>query len=226
MRASAGEGQSGKGRDSICSGPHTAPAWPALSGIRSRAGGVNRGPLGPRRCGRRRRATNQPDGLTHGAPGVSPSSPAVPMARLGNLTTRILVAVIAIPLLLLVIYQEHHEVVWGVVFLASLLVMHELLAMTVEEKADRIAGLVIGAAVVAGFYWLPPRWAPTLLPFLAAFFAPALYYLFRPGDIATVAQRLAFTSLAILYGGLLFSFLALVKRDLGPAGSDTIVLLL
>src|SRR5690606_31190505 len=93
-------------------------------------------------------------------------------------------------------------------------------------KADRIAGLVIGAAVVAGFYWLPPRWAPTLLPFLAAFFAPALYYLFRPGDIATVAQRLAFTSLAILYGGLLFSFLALVKRDLGPAGSDTIVLLL
>jgi phosphatidate cytidylyltransferase len=148
------------------------------------------------------------------------------MARLGNLTTRLLVAAVAIPLLLLAIYQDHHQVVWGVVFVGSLLVMHELFAMTLPDRADRLAGLVLGAAAAAGFYWLPPRYAPHLLPFLLAFFGPAFYYLFRPGDIATVAARSAFTTMAIVYGGLAFSFLALVKRDLGPDSGDVIVLLL
>ena len=147
------------------------------------------------------------------------------MAKLGNLATRILVAVVAVPLLLLAIYQPHHEVVWGLVFAASLLTMHEYFSMTIEPREDRTAGLVIGAAAALGFYWLPARYAPFMTPFLAAFLLPALYYLFRPGDIPTVAARLAFTATGILYGGLLFTFMALIKRDL-PHGDDYIVLLL
>ena len=59
-----------------------------------------------------------------------------------------------------------------------------------------------------------------------AFTAPALYYLFRPGDIAPVAERLAFIVVGILYGGLSFAFIAFIKRDFGPVGADTILLVL
>ena len=148
------------------------------------------------------------------------------MPRLGNLATRILVAAIAVPILLLVIYQPRHEVVWALVFAASLLATHELCAMTLDERIDRLVTVIMAGALAAGFYWLPARFAPTLLPFLLAFFGPALYYLFRPGDIATVAARLASSVVAIVYGGLLFTFLALIKRDFGPMGGDYIVLLL
>jgi phosphatidate cytidylyltransferase len=148
------------------------------------------------------------------------------MPRLGNLASRVLVAAIAVPVLLVVIYQPRHEVLWGVMFVASLLAMYELFAMTLEDRTDRIAGLVLGAACSAAFYWLEPGHAPVLVAFLGAFFGPAVYYLFRPGDMATAAQRIAFTVLGIVYGGLLFAFLALVKRDMGPRGGDFIVLIL
>lgn len=148
------------------------------------------------------------------------------MARLGNLATRLLVAAIAVPILVLVIYQPYVHVVWAVVFAASLLAMWELLSMTLEDRGDRVATLLIGAAAAAGFYWLPPRDAPVLVGFLVAFVGPALYYLFRFGDIATVAARLAFSHMGVVYGGLLFAFLAFIKRDLGPVGPDYLVLVL
>jgi phosphatidate cytidylyltransferase len=148
------------------------------------------------------------------------------MARLGNLATRILVAVVAVPLLLLLLYQPRHELVWAAVFAASVLTMYELFAMTLAERIDRMAALAIGAVACAGFYWLPPRWSPQICAFLFAFTAPALYYLFRPGDIATSAERLAYTVLGILYGGLSFGFLALLKRNLGSVGGDAIALVL
>jgi len=148
------------------------------------------------------------------------------MARLGNLATRILVAAIAVPLIILILYQPYHELVWLVVFAASLLTMYELFAMTLADKRDRLCALAIGAVAVIGFYWLPARWSPHLGAFLFAFTAPALYYLFRPGDIASAAERLAFTILGIVYGGLSFTFLAFLRRDLGPAGGDAIALAL
>ena len=73
---------------------------------------------------------------------------------------------------------------------------------------------------------MPARFAPHLVAFVFSFAGPALYYLFRPGDMSTAAQRIAFTVLGIVYGGLLFSFLALIKRDMGPRGGDFIVLVL
>jgi phosphatidate cytidylyltransferase len=147
------------------------------------------------------------------------------LPRLGNLASRLLVAAVAVPILLLAIYQPHHEIVWGLLFVASLLVMHELFAMTLEDRTDRVASLVMGGVILIAFYWLPPRYAPFMVAFLSAFFLPALYYLFRLGDIATSAQRLAFTAIGIQYGGLFFTFLALVKRDFGAMAGDYIVLI-
>jgi phosphatidate cytidylyltransferase len=148
------------------------------------------------------------------------------MARLGNLATRILVAAVAVPLLLLLIYQDFHELVWVAVFAASLLTMWELFAMTLADQRDRWAGLVLGAVAAAAFYWLPPRWSPQVAAFLFAFTGPALYYLFRLGDIASSAERLAYTIVGILYGGLSFGFLGLIKRDFGASGGDAIAFVL
>ncbi len=72
---------------------------------------------------------------------------------LGNLAQRALVAVVAVPLLLLLLNYHRPEPTWAVVFLASLIAMHELFAM-VLPKEDRGAALVMGGLACAAFYWL------------------------------------------------------------------------
>lgn len=146
------------------------------------------------------------------------------MAKLGNLASRVLVALVAVPLLLLVVYQPHAWPVWALVFAASLLVMDEFFAMTGLDGIDRKVSVVIGALVCAGFYWLPARAQPATLALVGATLLPGLYYLFRFGEITSAATRFAFTVTGIVYGGLCFSFLALFKRDL--ADGDLIVLVL
>jgi phosphatidate cytidylyltransferase len=149
------------------------------------------------------------------------------MAKLGNLAARVLVAVVAIPLLLLAIYQDTPHIAWGVVFVASLIAMYEFFAMTLEDKTDRLVSLFLGAGSVAALYWLPARFAPGLFATLIAFLPVTIYYLFRFGEMATVAARVAYSVTGIFYAGLLFTFLALIKRDLGGNdGANFIVLLL
>lgn len=72
---------------------------------------------------------------------------------LGNLAQRFLVAVVAVPLLLLLLHYHRHEPTWAVIFIASLIAMHELFAM-VLPKQDRMPALVMGALACAAFYWL------------------------------------------------------------------------
>jgi phosphatidate cytidylyltransferase len=152
------------------------------------------------------------------------------MPKLGNLAARILVAVIAVPLLLLAIYQPHAWVVWLVVFVAALLSMDEFFAMTGGDRLDRRAGLVLGGALAAAFYWLPELLPqlhqPSTVVLVGAVLAPFLYFLFRFGDIPTVAARMGATTTGIVYAGLGLTFLALMKRDLGPGSGDFIVLVL
>jgi phosphatidate cytidylyltransferase len=145
------------------------------------------------------------------------------MAKLGNLASRVLVAVIAVPLLLLAICQDRSWIVGGLVAIAQLIAMHEFFTMTLDDETDRRASLVAGAASCAAMYWLPARFQPATLAFVLAFIPPALYYLFRFGDIASVASRLAATTAGIVYAGLCFGFLALAKRD---GGGDLVVLIL
>jgi len=59
---------------------------------------------------------------------------------LGNLAQRFLVAVVAVPLLLLLLHYERPEPTWAVMFIASLLAMSEFFAMTLP-KEDRRAAL-------------------------------------------------------------------------------------
>ena len=145
---------------------------------------------------------------------------------LGNLAARFAVAVVALPPLIVAIYMDSPHYVWGVVFAASLIAMYEYLAMGLEDETDRRVSLVIGAASCALLYWLnylAPNSQPALLSVIVAMVPTTLYYLFRFGDLTTVADRLNTSIIAIIYGGLMFSILALLKAKLG---GDIIILIL
>lgn len=137
------------------------------------------------------------------------------MAKLGNLASRFLVAVVAAPILILAMYQDRPEFVWGLVFGGSLLAMYEFFSMALEDKTDRVASLLFGAGASAILFWLPGHRGGQLLAMFAAVVPISLYYLFRFGDMQTAARRLAYSIAGILYAGLLFQFLAMLKRDLG-----------
>lgn len=151
---------------------------------------------------------------------------------LGNLAQRFLVAVVAVPILLGILYVQRPEPTWALIFIASLIAMHEFFAMTLPAE-DRRAAVVLGGIACLAFYWLDPNTAsyyalhhPSIVPTklldaarsassaIALVFAvvvPMLYYLFRFGDMKTVAARTTSTVMGIVYAGFLTTFLAKLK---------------
>jgi phosphatidate cytidylyltransferase len=161
---------------------------------------------------------------------------------LGNLAQRFLVAVVAVPILLLALYYDRPEPTWGIIFVASLLAMREFFGMTLPAE-DRRAALVMGALACAAFYWLDPHTLAYQKPhasrlltgmvltgstisIVLAVVVPGLYYLFRFRDIPSVAGRYAATVAGIIYAGFLSTFLAFLKRIDPEHGGNTVVLVL
>ena len=164
---------------------------------------------------------------------------------LGNLAQRFLVAVVAVPILLLVVYFHRPEPTWALIFVGSLLAMHEFFAMTLPAE-DRRPAVVMGAIAVAAFYWIDGM---GLLPYLAggrdqgrllsfvqlsggtvaiiaAVVVPGLYYLFRFRDITTVAARYTATVTGIVYAGFLATFLSKLKLVGQGNGGDFVLIVL
>ena len=161
---------------------------------------------------------------------------------LGNLAQRALVAVVAVPILLLVLYYHRPEPTWVLIFAASLIAMDELFAMLLPA-ADRRGALALGGLAVLAFYWLDPlalalyrgslprvltgavAAGPTI-PILFAVVVPGLYYLFRFRDIPSVAGRYAATVTGIVYAGYLTTFLAKLKLIDHHQAGDTVLIVL
>ncbi len=159
---------------------------------------------------------------------------------LGNLAQRFLVAVVAVPLLLLLLYYHRPEPTWAVIFVASLLAMHEFFKMTLPAQ-DVGPAVTMGAIASAAFYWLEPHtlhYAPQskllagvvfaggTISLVLAVIVPGLYYLFRFRDIPSVAGRYAATVAGIVYAGFLTTFLAFLKRVDPDHGGNTVVIVL
>jgi len=161
---------------------------------------------------------------------------------LGNLAQRFLVAVVAVPILLLLLHYHRPEPTWALIFVASLIAMHEFFGMTLP-KEDRMPALVLGGVAAAGFYWLDPltlhdaTWAPAAMQrasiegsALVTAFAvvvPGLYYLFKFRDIPSVANRFAATVTGIVYCGFLTTYLAKLKvLGGGDHGGDCVLIVL
>lgn len=146
---------------------------------------------------------------------------------IGNLASRFLVALVAVPIILGAVYQDyHHGILWALIFGAALVAMHEYFAMGIEDGTDRAASLVIGAAAISAFYWLGGGRGGELLAVFTATVPVGLYYLFRFGDMQSAAARMGTTTTGIFYGGLLFTYLALLKRDGDAAGGHLVVFVL
>ncbi|HET7501818.1 MAG TPA: phosphatidate cytidylyltransferase [Kofleriaceae bacterium] len=162
---------------------------------------------------------------------------------LGNLAQRFLVALVAVPILLVILYYHRPEPTWALIFAASLIAMHELFAMLLPA-ADRRAALVMGGLAVAAFYWLDPDAmagyggglprvlggavrAGATIPLILTAVVPGLYYLFRFRDIPSVAGRYAATVTGILYAGYLTTYLAKLKLiDPDHAGNTVLLVLI
>lgn len=164
---------------------------------------------------------------------------------LGNLAQRVLVAVVAVPILLVILYYRRPEPTWLLIFAASLIAMRELFAMLLPA-ADRGAALAWGGAAAAAFYWLDPvalapyggsapraltaaAAAGSTIPLALAVVAPGLYYLFRFRDMSSVAGRYAATVVGIFYAGWLTTYLAKLKLldHHGPGhGGDAVLIVL
>ncbi|MCX5743072.1 MAG: phosphatidate cytidylyltransferase [Proteobacteria bacterium] len=161
---------------------------------------------------------------------------------LGNLAQRFLVAVVAAPILILALHWQRHELTWAIMFIASLLAMKEFFAMTLPP-ADRLPSILIGAVASAAFFWLHPlvvaHYQPTstlvatsaqlgsAVPIALVLLGPGLYYLFRFGDMTTVAKRFTATVAGIVYCGFLTTFLSLLHVAGGPShGGDYVICVL
>lgn len=150
-----------------------------------------------------------------------------------------MVAFAAVPLLLLVLYNQRPELTWLLIFAASLLAMREFFAMTLPVL-DRGPALIMGGIATACFYWLQPAalyaWLPagvhraaadgSALVIAATVVAPGIYYLFRFRDMPTVASRWAATIAGIVYCGFLATYLAKLKLSNGAHGGDAVVVVL
>jgi phosphatidate cytidylyltransferase len=161
---------------------------------------------------------------------------------LGNLAQRFLVALVAVPILLVVLYYHRPEPTWLLIFAASLIAMAELFAMLLPVE-DRRPALIMGGVSAAAFYWLDPialaPYAESLpaavvralasgatIPLVFAVVVPGLYYLFRFRDIPSVASRYAGTVTGIFYAGYLTSYLAKLKLIDPHQGGDTVLIVL
>jgi len=162
---------------------------------------------------------------------------------LGNLAQRFLVAVVAVPILLVLLHYERPEPTWALIFAASLIAMKEFFAMTLPAE-DRSPALVMGGLACFAFYWLDafalapygsdvPRALGGLAsvggPAVSLIFAvvvPALFYLFRFRDIPSVANRITATVMGIVYAGFLTTFLAKLKLIDPAKQQDTVLIVL
>jgi len=160
---------------------------------------------------------------------------------LGNLAQRFLVAVVAVPILLVILHYHRPEPTWALIFAASLLAMRELFGMMLPSE-DRGPALVMGAVACAAFYWLDPvalmhyKATPaalmrvsiegTAIAAALAVVVPCLWYLFRFRDIPSVAGRIAGTITGIVYAGFLTTYLAKLKLIDPKQAGDTVLIVL
>jgi phosphatidate cytidylyltransferase len=144
--------------------------------------------------------------------------------KLGNLAARVATAIVAAPVIIFLVFWEHHWGVWILITLAQAAALWEFFGMTLADNVERGFHLVLGLALCAWLYWQPDTSRAIAAPI--AVIVPGLFFLFRFGDMATVGRRWASGSLGIFYAGVCFMYLALLKRDLGEHGGDWIMLVL
>ena len=137
---------------------------------------------------------------------------------MSNLAARLLTAGALIPVLVACIVAHDPIYVWIAVFTATAIALREFYNMTMQREpaVERYFGVALGLGFAAVSYWLDGRSMATNAALAAVTIASFLYYLFRYGNVESVAPRVTAMMAGVLYCGLL-TFLALLKKR-GPDG--------
>jgi phosphatidate cytidylyltransferase len=159
---------------------------------------------------------------------VDPSPPAEPQKSANaNLRTRVLTALVAAPLILLLLYLGPAWAWLIFVTLATIIGASELYGMT--HHGDRVAqglatALTVGVLQLLYFRGFDAKSLVALALLLPI--AAILLALLRLGDMKTAALRLTATAFGPLYLGAGMATLALLKRDGAGDGPGFVVLTL
>ena len=143
-----------------------------------------------------------------------------------NLLIRVATAVVAVPLILLLLYKGPP---WGfflLVFAAAIIGAIELFAMThPEDAASRVLGVGLAAATSLALYFggHDPRVTATIL--VAVPLLGPLLTLVRLGDMATAAFRGFAMAMGPLFVAVPLTLVAIVRRDV-PSGPSYVVMML
>ncbi|MBI4512031.1 MAG: phosphatidate cytidylyltransferase [Deltaproteobacteria bacterium] len=143
--------------------------------------------------------------------------------KVGNLATRVLTAAVLAPLLVLAINWHNPIALWAIVFAATLVALAEYFAMTLDDPIERRMGTVLGAAIALALFFWPHGFA---VAFPATIVLPALFFLFRFGELSTVVTRLGTMSFGVVYAGVLPTYLSLCKSEGGAHGAGWVYLVL
>jgi phosphatidate cytidylyltransferase len=131
---------------------------------------------------------------------------------MSNLALRALTALVALPLIgLLVLWPEplgFAALVWVVAALA--LTEFSTITIPAAPRVVRVGAVVIGVGLSAGLSLAPGL---ALAWFILAFIAVATLVLLDPGEMGAAGNRLGAVALGVFYIGTLTAPLALLKRD-------------
>jgi phosphatidate cytidylyltransferase len=131
---------------------------------------------------------------------------------MSNLALRALTALVALPLIALLVLWHEPLGFAALVWLVDGLALTEYATITLPEAPVRVrAGVVvIGVGLCVGLTLAPSLALPW---FITAFLAAATLVLLDPGEIGGAGRRLGAAALGIFYLGTLGAPLALLKRD-------------
>jgi phosphatidate cytidylyltransferase len=134
-----------------------------------------------------------------------------------NLAARVLVAIIAVPAIIALLYVVPPIGFYLLTLAAAIVAALELFAMVApNDKVSQWLGALLTVAVSASIWFLPkePRVFVTIaiaIPLLGL-----LVPLLRLGDIATAGLRSATFAFGPLYCGIPLVLLAMIRRDVDP----------
>lgn len=131
---------------------------------------------------------------------------------MSNLALRALSAVVALPLLALLVLWAPPIGFGLLVLLVAGLALHECAAIMLAGSSPRFRATIValGVAFTAALYFVPGLAFPWTL---AALTATAAAVLFDPGEIPAAGHRLGAAVFTVLYVGGLAAPLALLQRD-------------
>jgi phosphatidate cytidylyltransferase len=140
-----------------------------------------------------------------------------------NLVTRVLTAVVAIPLLLAIIFMAPPWATFLLVAFAGVVSVWEYCSITYgsENTLAKIVSMLLGAGLSATLYFVS-QWflEAVVVSFLVVF----LVFLFSYDDQKRVTHQIGSSIAGILYGSVVLTTLALLVRDAGIAGQYWILL--